>query len=155
MPKRHRLKKRQQRELKRIAEYMVGGGVWFWSGYAIIVGLNGRWTPFDNPAWDLFVINFIGNAVGITLNFFISRYWVFKTNKPTDLGVATMRYIVYTALNAFLLNYAILQALKNVGIEPAIGQFIASAFFTVWNYYWYKVYVFKGRERVRKTRHHA
>lgn len=142
-----KIKKRHQKEITRFAEYMVGGGIWFWSGYVLIVTLD------DHIG--LFWANFIGNAVGITLNFLISRYWVFKTRRQTKLGIATFRYIVYTALNAFALNYLILLGLKNVGIDPAIGQFIASAFFTVWNYFWYKTWVFKGRERIRRTKHHA
>lgn len=141
------LKKRQRRELTRFAEYMVGGGVWFWSGYILIVSLDGY--------IGLFWANLIGNAVGIVLNFLISRYWVFKTNKQTKLGEATRRYIIYTGLNAFALNYLILLGLQNVGIKPEIGQFIASAFFTGWNYFWYKAWVFKGREPIRRTKHHA
>ncbi len=142
-----KLKRKQRKELTRIAEYMVGGGVWFWSGYIIIVFLNGR-VP-------LFWANFAGNAVGITLNFIIERFWVFKTKRPTTLAVATRRYVIYTALNAFLLNYFILAALKSVGIEPKFGQFIAAGFFTVWNYIWYKAWVFKGEERHKRVRHHA
>lgn len=138
----------RKREITRIIEYFVSGGVWFWSGYVLIVFL-------DNHI-GLFWANFIGNAVGITLNFLLERYWVFKTKNPSKLGVATTRYIVYTALNAFLLNYLILLGLKNIGIEPEIGQFIASGFFTVWNYFWYKHYVFKGLEtKPRRTKHHA
>src|SRR3990167_8142242 len=139
---RHRINKRQKREITRFGQYMVGGGLWFWSGYILIVLLDDK--------IGLFWANFVGNAVGITLNFILSRYWVFKTKKQSKLGVATKRYIVYTALNAFALNYAILLGLRSVGIEPEIGQFIASAFFTVWNYFWYKTWVFKGRERIRR-----
>lgn len=141
------LKKRQQKEARRFVEYMIGGGVWFWSGYTLIVLLDGE--------IGLFWANFIGNAVGLTLNFLIERYWVFKTKRQTKLGVATTRYIVYTALNAFALNYLILLVLKNNGIDPAIGQFIASAFFTGWNYFWYKAWVFKGKDPIRRTKHHA
>lgn len=140
-------KTKKKSEINRFIEYMVSGGVWFWSGYVIIVTFDG--------IIGLFLANFIGNAVGITLNFLLERYWVFKTNRPTKLFIATQRYIIYTALNAFLLNYYILWSLRNVGIEPEIGQFIASAFFTFWNYFWYKVWVFKGMERPRRTRHHA
>lgn len=142
--------KRRLLEFKRVIEYFVAGGVWFWSGYILIVLLD------DHIG--LFWANFIGNAVGISLNFLLERYWVFKTKKPAKLGIAAKRYVVYTALNAFLLNYLILLGLKSFGIEPEIGQFIASAFFTVWNYFWYKHYVFKGLEqhrKRRKTRHHA
>ena len=142
-----KLRKRHQKELTRFGEYLVGGGVWFWSGYIIIVVLDDK--------IGLFWANLLGNAVGLTLNFLIERYWVFKTKRQTKLGVATSRYIIYTALNAFLLNYLILLGLKNVGIDPAIGQFIASAFFTGWNYFWYKAWVFNGRERLRRTKHHA
>lgn len=141
------LSKRREKELRRIVEYMVAGGVWFWSGYLIIV--------FTHEHIGLFAANFIGNAVGITLNFILERYWVFKTKSPTALMVATKRYVIYTALNAFLLNYLILRSLVNVGIGPEIGQFIASAFFTVWNYVWYKAWVFKGVERKVRLRHHA
>lgn len=140
-------RKNQKTEIKRIAEYLVSGGAWFWSGYVIIVFLDDR-IP-------LFYANFAGNAVGITLNFMLERYWVFKTRRPTKIAVATKRYVIYTALNAFILNYLILKSLRNVGIEPEIGQFLAAGFFTIWNYVWYKAWVFKGQERHKRIRHHA
>lgn len=143
-----KLKPKHRKELIRIAEYFVSGGVWFWSGYFLIITL-------DNHI-GLFAANFVGNTVGFTLNFLLERYWVFKTNKPSKLAVASARYIVYTALNAYLLNYLILAVLDQNGIKPEIGQFIAAAFFTVWNYMWYKAWVFKGMDaKPRRTRHHA
>lgn len=147
--KRTKKQSKFRRELTRFAEYMVTGGVWFWSGYVLIVLL-------DNHI-GLFWANFIGNAVGITLNFILERYWVFKSKQPAKLGIMAKRYIIYTSLNAFLLNYAILYGLNENGIKPEIGQFIASGFFTVWNYFWYKHWVFAGTKRVqpRRTRHHA
>lgn len=146
--KHHKLTKKDRKEITRFVEYMISGGVWFWSGYIIIVVLVAQDVS-------LFWANFAGNAVGITLNFLISRYWVFKTKRQSKLGVATFRYIVYTLINAFLLNYLILEGLRRVGIVPAIGQFIASGFFMIWNYYWYKVWVFKDQTPMRKTKHHA
>jgi putative flippase GtrA len=143
------IKKRNKSELERVIEYFAAGGAWFWSGYILIVLL-------DNHI-GLFLANFVGNAVGITLNFILERYWVFKSKNPAKLGIAAKRYVVYTALNAFLLNYLILLVLENNGIKPEIGQFLAAGFFTAWNYFWYKFYVFKGIEgkSPRKTRHHA
>ncbi len=145
-----KIRQRSKSELQRFVEYFVSGGVWFWSGYIIIVTFDG--------IIGLFLANLIGNAVGISLNFLLERYWVFKTKKPAKLAIAAKRYVVYTALNAFLLNYLILLGLRDgLGIQPEFGQFIASAFFTGWNYFWYKVYVFKGMEdkKTRRTRHHA
>lgn len=141
------LRRTQQKELKRIIEYMISGGAWFWSGYILIVIL-------DNHI-GLFMANVIGQTVGISLNFLLERYWVFKTKRPAALIVATQRYIIYTALNAYLLNYLILQVLKNGGIDPEFGQFIAAGFFTVWNYIWYKAWVFKGKSKPRRIKHHA
>ncbi len=128
-------KKKTKSLITQIVEYFITGGVWFWTGYILIITLD--------DVIGLFWANFIGNAVGITLNFILSRYWVFSENKDKNLASTTWKYVIYTALNAFLLNYLILLGLKNIGIEPAIGQFIAAGFFTVWNYVWYKLWVFK------------
>ena len=143
------MKKRTRHLIVQFAEYMISGGVWFWSGYILIVLLD------DHIG--LFWANFVGNAVGITLNFLMQRYWVFRTKRPEKIAFTASRYIIYTILNAFLLNYLILYALKRwFGLDPAISQFIASGFFTVWNYFWYKVWVFpegsQHREKVVKPK---
>lgn len=147
------MKKTKQKKLRSLAlqfaEYMLAGGVWFWSGYIIIITLD--------DVIPLFWANFIGNAVGITLNFLINKFWVFKTKrkKSNDLLNSTKRYVIYTGLNAFLLNFLILEGLRNIGIEPEIGQFIAAAFFSGWNFFWYKAWVFKGQSKPKRIKHHA
>ncbi len=129
------MKKRTRHLLIQFAEYMISGGVWFWSGYVLIVLL-------DNHI-GLFAANFVGNAVGITLNFLLQRYWVFRTKRSEKIAFTAGRYVVYTLLNAFLLNFFILYGLQEyLGLKPEIGQFIASGFFTFWNYFWYKKWVF-------------
>lgn len=137
-------KRRLKRLIKQFGEYMITGGVWFWSGYIIIITLD------DHIG--LFWANLLGNGVGLTLNFLLERYWVFKAKKQPKMGIIAGRYIVYTILNAFLLNFLILYGLKQNGIEPEIGQFIASGFFTVWNYLWYKYWVFAKDQPMQKTR---
>lgn len=140
------MKSRTKKLIVQFAEYLVGGGVWFWSGYVLIVLL-------DNHI-GLFWANFVGNAVGITLNFLIQRFWVFRTHRPSKIAFTAGRYVVYTILNAFLLNYLLLYLMKQwFGIGPEISQFIASGFFTLWNYFWYKVWVFPEPEH--PTRQHA
>jgi putative flippase GtrA len=93
-------KKKTKSLITQIVEYFITGGVWFWTGYILIVSLDG--------VIGLFWANFVGNAVGITLNFILSRYWVFSENKDKNLASTTWKYVIYTALNAFLLNYLIL-----------------------------------------------
>lgn len=138
--------KKQRRELVRIAEYLATGGAYFWTAYILIVVL----TPIIGLWW----ANLIGNGVGVTLNFVLSRYWVFTGSKSRNITEVTGRYIFYTGLN-FLLSYWILKHLQDVGIPVAIGQFISAGFFTVWNYFWYKHWVFKGKVHHRRVHHHA
>lgn len=131
------MKRKQQKELTRIAEYLVTGGAWFWSGYFIII--------FSEPIIGLWWANIVGNGVGVTVNFLLSRYWVFSGTKDKQMARVTTKYVMLTGFN-FLLNYLILKGLQNIGIHVAIGQFISAGFFTVWNYAWYSLWVFtKGQ----------
>ncbi|MEK7602740.1 MAG: GtrA family protein [Patescibacteria group bacterium] len=131
------LKKKQQKEVTRITEYLVTGGAYFWSGYFIIV--------FSEPIIGLWWANIIGNTVGVTVNFLLSRYWVFSSSKDKQVARVTYKYLVLTLIN-FYLNFLILSSLQNIGVHIAIGQFIAAGFFTIWNYIWYSLWVFtKGQ----------
>jgi len=150
-------KKKLKKELTNLTGYLLGGGVWFWAGYILIVTLDGPLIEQFGESTGLFIANFIGNLVGFSLNYVVLHFFKFNSSKNVKLGGTTLRYYTYTIVNVFGLNYLILLGLKQVGIEPEISQFIASGFFTVWNYYWYKVYVFKDdgkgkkRGRVKKS----
>ena len=134
-------KTKQNKELVRIVEYMVSGGAYFWSGYFVIVLL----TPVIGLWW----ANIIGNGIGITVNFLLQHYWVFKTGKSDKTTKVTSKYIVLTAVNV-LLNYYILKLLQDrMGIDVKLGQFISAGFFTVWNYLWYKFWVFKNESKAK------
>jgi putative flippase GtrA len=146
MAKKVQRKKSKHPELVRIAEYMVSGGAYFWTGYFIIV--------FLTPVIGLWWANLIGNAVGVTINFFLERYWVFNSSSKSKVTAVSWRYVIFTGCN-FIINYFILRGLQGVGIPVAIGQFIASGFFTVWNYFWYRFYIFAGTPHAKRIRHHA
>lgn len=131
-----RLKKKQKREIKRITEYMISGGAYFWSGYAMffvldqVVELNLWWAKLG------------ANVTGWLVNYALQRYWVFNNPKLAKHQTeVTGRYITITLVD-FLLDYLIVAALQSVGVTPYIGQFVSAGFFTVWNYLWYKYWVF-------------
>ena len=135
MPKKKQTQK-NRRELVRITEYMISGGAYFWSGYAMffvadqVLGLNLWWAKL------------ISNLFGWTINYTLQRYWVFKNpdlaKNQTDV---TFRYISLTIVN-FILDYLIVSTLQTLGLTPYLGAFVSSGFFTVWNYVWYRFYVF-------------
>jgi putative flippase GtrA len=127
-------------------EYMISGGVYFWVGYVLLDYL------YYLSHWSLWWSTIVSNVIGWTANYILQRFWVFnnKTLKAHKTQV-TNRYIIITLLD-FILNYFILFGLKAVGITPAIGQFISSGFFTVWNYLWYKFWVFPERFVKKRTK---
>jgi putative flippase GtrA len=141
-----KIKKHTKKLLVEIAEYMVAGGAWFWSGYFIIV--------FLTPVIGLWWANLIGNGVGLTVNFILERNWVFKASKKRKITDVSWKYVVFTGFN-FILNYFILKALVGIGIPVAVGQFVAAGFFTFWNYLWYRFWVFKATPHARRVRHHV
>jgi putative flippase GtrA len=131
-----KLNKRNKQLILQFIEYMISGGAYFWSGYALFAFL---WSGLG---WSLWWAKLAANIFGWTVNFVLQRYWVFKNpNLRGHLSEVTGRYIVITLVD-FVLDYFIVYALTLVGVTPYIGQFISSGFFTVWNYLWYRFWVF-------------
>jgi putative flippase GtrA len=56
------------------------------------------------------------------------------------------KYTALTLVN-LALDYAIIWGLKQIGISPYIGFFLSAGFFTVWNYVWYRLWVFYAKSR--------
>lgn len=117
-------------------EYLLSGGVYFWSGYALFAIL---WSGLH---WSLWWSTITSNVFGWSVNYILQRYWVFASaGLKANQTQVTFRYIVITLVD-FVLNYFILYGLRQAGLTPYIGQFISAGFFTVWNYLWYRFWVF-------------
>jgi putative flippase GtrA len=131
-----KLKKSQAKEVKRITEYMISGGAYFWSGYATFFLVD---KVFGKS---FFWAKSISTLVGWLINYTLQRYWVFRNPAlKKHQSEVTGRYVTITLVN-FVLDYFIVYGLKLAGLTPYIGQFASSGFFTVWNYLWYKYWVF-------------
>jgi putative flippase GtrA len=127
------------KRLVQFGEYFVGGASYFWSGYAIFAlcysGLHWNWLP----------AKMLADVVGWTINYLIQRFWAFKNPALNHRERRTItRYGVITIVNLGL-DYAIIWGLNHAGISPYIGFFISAGFFTVWNYGWYRFWVFYGK----------
>lgn len=138
--------KTKKRNLKlQFVEYLVSGGVYFWAGYALFAYL---WSVLH---WSLWWATITSNVFGWTVNFILQRFWVFNNKAlkghKTDV---TARYIFITLVD-FILNYFILYGLRQIGITPYIGQFISAGFFTIWNYLWYRFWVFPEKLAKKKV----
>lgn len=133
-------------EVVRIARYLVSGGAYFWSGYLMFFALD------KGLGLNLFWAKLLANITGWTINYVLQRYWVFNHAKLKNQNKqVSAKYAVVTVTN-FGLDYLIVASLNRVGISPYIGQFISSGFFTVWNYAWYKLWVFSGNTKKRSKK---
>lgn len=139
-------KVKKKNELQRFTEYMISGGAFFWSGYITFFFIDkGLGLAF-------FWAKSVSTLVGWLVNFLLQRYWVFRNpalaKHQTEV---TGRYMFITLVD-FVLDFLIVYGLKLIGVSPYIGQFISSAFFTVWNYFWYKLFVFPETFKKRPAR---
>ncbi len=136
--------KNNRKTAKQIAEYLISGGAYFWSGYL-------AFFIFDKGLhWSLFYAKIGADLVGWIVNYLLQRYWVFKSDDLDKHKTAvTGRYLIITAVD-FLIDYVIVKSLKNFGVSPYIGQFVSSGFFTIWNYFWYKYWVFPEKKAAKK-----
>ena len=147
--------KQRIKSLKRqFLEYMVAGGSFFWSGYLAFAIFDGLFQ------WPLFIAKQLANIIGLTVNYILEDQWVFKKGKARIQydRRRTTRYIIITIVN-FGIDYLIVAGLKEKGISPYLGQFASAGFFTIWNFLWYKYWVFahtptrkKGRRSVRRKK---
>jgi putative flippase GtrA len=128
--------KRRRKLIIQMIEYMISGGAYFWTGYLIF------FIADKGLHWNLWWAKLASNVVGWTINYLFQRYWVFKNPHLKDhLAKTSIRYIFLTLVN-FVLDYLIVASLKSVGLTPYLGQFVSSGFFTIWNYFWYRFWVF-------------
>lgn len=127
-------KKAEKKFVARFAEYMVGGTLYFWIGYGLFA------LAYSIFGWNWFWAKVLGDAVGRTVNYLIQRYWAFSDAKKAETSHIE-RYTVITVVSIGL-DYAIVGGLKALGLTPYFGQLISAGFFTVWNYLWYKYWVF-------------
>ncbi len=128
-----------RRATVQFGKYLVGGSIYFWSGYAIFAicySVLGWWWLWAKVAADI---------VGWTLNYLAQRHWAFADIHPrlSEMQHAA-RYLVIETIG-FVLDYLIIGGLNALGVTPYIGFFISAAFFTVWSYLWYKYWVFPQR----------
>jgi len=121
---------------------MVSGGAYFATGYAAFFVF---WSMLH---WSLWWAKILADVVGWIVNYFLQRFWVFSSPSLSEHRVeVTKRYAIIT-LADFLLDYLIVQGLKNLGLTPYLGQFVSAGFFTVWNYAWYRWWVFPQSHRL-------
>ncbi len=140
MKKKKLFSKSRRASIKQFIQYSITGGAWFWSGYAVFA------LCYSVFKLDIVTSKIISYVVGLLVNFVLERFWVFDNKHARkELDKVTVRYVVLSVVNLGI-DTAIVWGLSQAGISPYIGQFVSAGFFTIWNYVWYKLWVFaKGK----------
>jgi putative flippase GtrA len=127
---------RKHRLLIQFAKYMVGGGVYFWGGMAVFA------LCFDAFKWPWWVSKILADIIGWSANFTIQRYWAFYDSKLKGHDrVVIFRYALINGID-LVIDYFIVWAFVHNGLTPYAGFFASAAFTTVWDYLWYRFWVF-------------
>ena len=124
----------KKQTLIQFLKYNAGGLLYFASAWCIIT--------FGTASIGLWWANVIGNGVGILLNYLVQRFWTFNTSKKKLSG--GWKYVLLTVVN-LMLSYYILRLVTGWGVKLWLAQFVSAGFFTVWNWVWYKYWVFKEK----------
>jgi putative flippase GtrA len=131
------LKRPEKKGVVQFVFFNAGGVAFFVVGYLTFVLLYG---PLH---WHWFWAKVVGDTLGWATNFAIQYFVAFREerhgHKPT---VIAGKFTLISLVN-LVIDYAIVGLLKWVGVSPFIGLVIASQFFTVWKWFWYKYFVFK------------
>jgi putative flippase GtrA len=131
---------RKHKLLIQFVEYMIGGGVYFWGGLAVFA------VCFDLLKFSWWVSKILADIIGWSANFTIQRYWAFYNPKLKGHNrVVIFRYVLINGID-LIIDYLIVWAFVHNGITPYGGFFASAAFTTVWDYLWYRFWVFKPEQ---------
>jgi putative flippase GtrA len=136
---------RRHRLVIQFAEYMVGGGVYFWGGLGVFA------VCYDLFGWPWWVSKGLADIIGWSANYAIQRYWAFYSSKlkGQDRWVIT-KFVIVNGIDLFI-DYFIVWLFIHNGITPYAGFFASAAFTTVWDYLWYRFWVFKPQQEPKRT----
>ncbi len=136
-----------RKDVIQFLEFMVGGGAYFWSGYLVFA------ICYSGFHWDWLPAKLAADVVGLSLNYLIQRFWAFRSKRLAHHeGRILGRYGLISLLN-LTLDYLIIASLKELGISPYVGFFISAGFFTIWNFAWYRFWVFIGNAKKQEGHH--
>lgn len=121
--------------------FNAGGLVFFIVGYLTFALLYGLLH------WPWLSAKIVGDSLGWISNFAIQYFLAFREERQGHkVHVVAGKFTAISLANLGI-DYAIVGLLAWAGVSPFIGLIIASQFFTIWKWFWYKHYVFKPKSQ--------
>jgi putative flippase GtrA len=122
--------------------FNIGGWAFFVVGYLTFVLLYGVLH------WPWLPAKIVGDSLGWLSNFAIQYFLAFREERQGHkTRVIAGKFTAISLVNLGI-DYAIVGLLAWMGVSPFLGLIVASQFFTVWKWFWYKHYVFKPKDPI-------
>lgn len=83
--------------------------------------------------------------VGLIVNFTLNKFWAFKSNPTTNHNNILLQITLYLMLFGAntIFSYWLIRLLNSNSILPIYGKIASTVVIIIWNYYIYKVAIFK------------
>ncbi|HET8708999.1 MAG TPA: GtrA family protein [Candidatus Saccharimonadales bacterium] len=133
-----KIKKPTKKGVVQFVFFNAGGAAFFIVGYAVFALLYGVLH------WPWLPAKIVGDSCGWVSNFAIQFFIAFREERHRQPHVVVGKFTIISLVN-LAIDYFIVWALKVAGVSPFIGMIVASQFFTVWKWFWYKRWVFAGK----------
>jgi putative flippase GtrA len=117
--------------------FNAGGLAFFVIGYATFTLLYGLFH------WSWLPAKIVGDSLGWSANFAIQYFLAFRDERKGQHPRVVFGKFTAISLVNLAIDYGIVGGLKWLGISPIIGMIVASQFFNIWKWLWYKYWVFK------------
>ncbi|MGH7195590.1 MAG: GtrA family protein [Candidatus Saccharimonadales bacterium] len=121
-----------------IGEYATGSFAFFSLAYGIFSLCQGV------LGWSWFYANMSADIIGWSGNYIAQRYWVFNNKSLRHHELRhTLRYTLLMLVN-FVVDNVIIAFIIHLGVTPYLAYLFSAAFFTIWNYMWFRFVIFPG-----------
>jgi len=86
-----------------------------------------------------------GIVLATIINFIMNKLWTFKATKETSSHHVVVQLCLYGILVTInsIFSYYFIHYLSDIHISPSVGKIGAIAICVVWNYFFYKLAIFK------------
>lgn len=138
-----RLTKPSRRGVVQFVVFNAGGVAFFVVGYGLFSLLYGVFH------WPWLPAKIVGDGCGWAVNFAIQYFVAFKHERHGHRPHVVFGKFTIVSLVNLAIDYAIVGLLAWLGLSPFLGLVIASQFFTVWKWLWYRHWVFVGPDGSR------
>ena len=88
------------------------------------------------------IASLIVYSIVFWFSFLINRYWTF--NSKSDIKKQIFLYILLFAFNLIVSNIFVMYTLTTIlGINPYVSPFLKAGLVVIWNFYFYKRFIYK------------